>query len=72
MKIKITANIRGKEEILYTISDSAKYLGISRQAVLKMVNNAVVRAVRTPEFYLIPLSDLKKLKKTGIGGQSKH
>ena len=63
MKLSITAYIGGKWEDLVTISQAAKKLKVTRQAVLKMVNNGRIRAVRMPEFYLIPLKDIRRIKR---------
>jgi len=38
----------------YSITEYAKLRGVSRQAVLKWVNNGKVKAVKIGRFYAIP------------------
>lgn len=65
MKLTITAKINGKVEELLTLSQAGNKLHVTRQSVLKMVNNGRLRAVRTKlgsdEIYLVIKNDLRKI-----------
>jgi excisionase family DNA binding protein len=63
MNIRINATINGKNEQLLTLTQAGKYLGITRQAMLKKINNGKIRAVKTPEVYFVLFSEIRKIKK---------
>lgn len=62
MNIKIVAKVQGKEEEVMLVSQAGKYVGKSRQAILKMINEGKIRAIRTPEVFLVFKKEIKKIK----------
>ena len=64
MPVKITTKIMGKETRLIPLREARQKLGVSRQAVLKLVNAGVLRGVREPGLpTLIVAIDVKRYRR---------
>lgn len=47
----------------YTVTETAKRLGFSRQTILTWINKGVISAVRGIHEYRVPVSEVERLKK---------
>ena len=52
-------NIRG--DTMYTVTEVAKMFSVSRQTVLKWINNGKIKAVKVVKVYRIPKEEIDRL-----------
>ena len=50
-----------KDDTMYTVTEVAKMFSVSRQTVLKWINNGKIKAVKIVKVYRIPKEEIDRL-----------
>ena len=50
-----------KDDTMYTVTEVAKMFSVSRQTVLKWINNGKIKAVKVVKVYRIPKEEIDRL-----------
>ena len=53
--------LQEKSDTMYTVTEVAKMFSVSRQTVLKWINNGKIKAVKVVKVYRIPKEEIDRL-----------
>lgn len=57
---------------MFTVSQTAKMLGVSRQTILAWINQDIIKASQPNRLYLIPAAEVERIKAGEAIGQSQR
>ena len=61
LKVGMCRSIEERGDTMYTVTEVAKMFSVSRQIVLKWINNGKIKAVKVVEVYRIPKEEIDGL-----------
>ena len=61
LKADMCQNIEERNDKMYTVTEVAKMFSVSRQTVLKWINNGKIKAVKVVKVYRIPKEKIDRL-----------
>ena len=53
--------VQERSDTMYTVTEVAKMFSVSRQTVLKWINNGKIKAVKVVKVYRIPKDEINRL-----------
>lgn len=61
LKADMCRNIEERGDTMYTVTEVANKFSVSRQTVLKWINNGKIKAVKVVKVYRIPKEEIDRL-----------
>ena len=61
LNLALLQNENIRSDIMYTVTEVAKMFSVSRQTVLKWINNGKIKAVKVVKVYRIPKEEIDRL-----------
>ena len=61
LKADMCRNIEESSDTMYTVTEVANMFSVSRQTVLKWINNGKINAVKVVKVYRIPKEEIDRL-----------
>ena len=61
LNLALLQNENVRSDTMYTVTEVAKMFSVSRQTVLKWINNGKIKAVKVVKVYRIPKEEINRL-----------